>query len=122
MEIVSWVLVPREAPKKGKKGMYNAAKTTFSPAGAFEQDDVVIWEWLTEAAGSTFTRTNDVKLNYEMGLPGMSETNQIYDFPGPGTVYDSPWEEGYARHFYGYWCEMMQRNSSVSSIVERRQE
>jgi phenylpropionate dioxygenase-like ring-hydroxylating dioxygenase large terminal subunit len=108
MEIVSWVLVPTAAPEADKKRMYDAAKTTFSPAGAFEHDDVAIWEWLTEAAGTTFARTADTHLNYEMGMEGMSDTRRVDDeFPGPGMVNDSPWEEGYGRHMYSHWCDLM---------------
>lgn len=46
-------------------------------------------------------------LNYEMGLPGVSEAEVLTDWPGPGVVFNSRLEEGVLRTFFRSWLRWM---------------
>ena len=103
MEAWSWVLVPRSAPAEYKKRAYRAAVASFSPSGNFEQDDSIAWAGVSRAARGHFAKQQNIMLNYQMGLAGMSEAKVIADWPGPGIVYDSNLEEGVQRTFWRHW-------------------
>lgn len=103
MEARSWVLVPKEASPEYKSLAYKTAVATFSPSGSFEQDDSTAWAGISRAAGSMFARSSGQLLNFQMGLPGMSEANVMQTWPGPGIAYDTNLEEGVQRTFYRHW-------------------
>ena len=88
MEAWSWVLVPRSAPAEYKERAYRAAVASFSPSGNFEQDDSIAWAGVSRAARGQFAKQQNIMLNYQMGLAGMSEAKVMADWPGPGIVYD----------------------------------
>ena len=103
MEAWSWVLVPRSASAEYKERAYRAAVASFSPSGNFEQDDSIAWAGVSRAAKGQFAKQQNIMLNYQMGLAGMSEAKIIADWPGPGIVYDSNLEEGVQRTFWRHW-------------------
>lgn len=108
MEIWSWILVPREASEEYKKRAYQAAMSTFSPSGHFEQDDSEVWSGIVKSAGSVFVRTRGVRFNYQMGMPGMSDgIKPMSDWPGPGDAWPSNAGESGLRSFHGRWLEQM---------------
>lgn len=109
MEAWSWVLVPKEATPAYRERAYRVAVASFSPSGAFEQDDSVVWGSVARAARSHFAAKARLTLNYQMGLNGMSDARQIPDWPGPGTAYDSNLEEGVQRTFLRHWLREMRR-------------
>ncbi len=88
MEAWSWVLVPKSAPAAYKERAYRAAVASFSPSGNFEQDDSIAWGGVSRAAKGVFAKRQNIMLNYQMGLPGMSDAKIIADWPGPGIAYD----------------------------------
>jgi phenylpropionate dioxygenase-like ring-hydroxylating dioxygenase large terminal subunit len=106
-EVIRWILVPKEAPIEYKERSATVSAATFGPAGYFEQDDMIVWGGIARAGQSTYARSRDALLNYEMGLPGMSEATIIPDWPGPGVVYNSRLEEGVMRTFYRTWLRWM---------------
>jgi PAH dioxygenase large subunit len=103
MEAWSWVLVPKNAPQAYKDRAYRAAVASFSPSGNFEQDDSIAWGGVSRAAKGVLAKRANIMLNYQMGLPGMSEAKVIADWPGPGIAYDSNLEEGVQRTFWRHW-------------------
>ena len=107
IEAWSWVLVPKEASAEYKARAYKVAVATFSPSGNFEQDDSIIWSGVARSAASVFARSADLRLNYQMGMPDMSECNVMSDWPGPGVVYDTNLEEGVQRTFFQHWYKAM---------------
>jgi phenylpropionate dioxygenase-like ring-hydroxylating dioxygenase large terminal subunit len=107
MEAWSWVLVPRGAPAEYKERAYRAAVASFSPSENFEQDDSIAWAGVSRAARGQFAKQQNIMLNYQMGLAGMSEAKIIADWPGPGIVYDSNLEEGVQRTFWRHWSRAM---------------
>ncbi len=103
MEAWSWVLVPKNAPAAYKERAYRAAVASFSPSGNFEQDDSIAWGGVSRAAKGVLAKRANIMLNYQMGLPGMSDARVIADWPGPGIAYDSNLEEGVQRTFWRHW-------------------
>lgn len=109
MEAWSWVLVPKGASAEYKARAYKVAVASFSPSGNFEQDDGVTWGGVARAAKGRFAKRSGMALNYQMGMPGISDANVITDWPGPGVVYDTNLEEGVQRTFFLHWCKAMLR-------------
>ncbi len=107
MEAWSWVLVPRSAPASYKERAYRAAVASFSPSGNFEQDDSIAWGGVSRAAKGVFAKRQNIMLNYQMGLDGMSDAKIMTDWPGPGIAYDSNLEEGVQRTFWRHWSRAM---------------
>lgn len=107
MEVWSWVLSPREATAEYRELAYRAGMATFSPSGNFEQDDTVIWSGISDTASSLFVRTRDVRLNYQMGMKGMSDGEPMTDWPGPGVAWPSNAGESGLRSFHRRWVEQM---------------
>ncbi len=109
MEAWSWVLAPTEASAAYKARAYKVAVATFAPGGNFEQDDTIVWGSIARNARSVFAAKAGARLNYQMGLEGMSDARPIPDWPGPGVVYDSNLEEGVQRTFLRHWLREMSR-------------
>lgn len=107
-EIWNWILVPSEASEEFKAEAYDAGISTFSISGNFEVDDFAVWNGIAEAAGSTFTKRVNPKANYQMGMDGMGDLEDISnEWPGPGTVYNTNFEDGTLRTFYKSWHRAM---------------
>lgn len=107
MEICSWILVPRGAPKEYRRQAYLAGMSTFSPSGNFEQDDIVVWRGIARSAKGLFAQSSGRKLNYQMGMEFMSDARVMADWPGPGTAIDTNLEEGVCRTFHRSWVRKM---------------
>jgi hypothetical protein len=95
------------APARYKDLAYRAAVASFSPSGNFEQDDSIAWGGVSRAARGQFAKQQNITLNYQMGLEGMSDAKVMADWPGPGIVYDSNLEEGVQRTFWRHWSRAM---------------
>lgn len=107
-EIWNWILVPQAASESFKDRAYDAGISTFSVSGNFEVDDFAVWDGIAEAAGSTFTKLNDLQANYQMNMGEMGDAKDISaEWPGPGTVIDSNFEDGTQRSFYDSWHKAM---------------
>ncbi|HEY8691366.1 MAG TPA: Rieske 2Fe-2S domain-containing protein [Chloroflexota bacterium] len=107
MEVWNWVLAPKEASAEYKDRAYRAGMGTFSPSGNFEQDDVTVWSGISRSAGSVFTALQDVRLNYQMGMPGMSTVEPLADWAGPGVAWPSNAGESGLRTFHRRWIGQM---------------
>lgn len=107
-EIWNWILVPTTASDEFKEQAYDAGISTFSISGNFEVDDFAVWNGIAEAAGSTFTKRTNPKSNYQMGLGDMGDFEDISgEWPGPGTIYETNFEDGTMRTFYDSWYKSM---------------
>ena len=106
-EVLRWVLVPKGASDEYKKRSFVVSTSSFGPAGYFEQDDMIVWAGAAQAAASTYASSDMLSLNYEMGLPGVSDAKVMPDWPGPCVVYDSRLEEGVLRTFFRSWLRWM---------------
>lgn len=109
IEVWSWILVPKIASQEFKQQAYMEGAATFSTSGLFEQDDAVPWPAISRTARAAFARKSQMKLNYQMGLEGISVAELDKDFPGPGVVYNSRYEEGVQRSFLKRWATEIAR-------------
>ncbi|WP_344030370.1 aromatic ring-hydroxylating oxygenase subunit alpha [Pseudonocardia kongjuensis] len=107
MEVWSWLLAPREASPEFKERMYRAGMASFSPSGAFEQDDAIVWSGVARTGGSVAAELQGIRFNYQMGMPGMGDAEPIEDWPGPGVAWPSNSGESGLRTFHRRWYEQM---------------
>ncbi len=110
MELWNWFLVPKGADDEFRQKAHDVAMGTFSPAGTWEQDDMAVWDGVSEAAGTVFAKENEITTNYLMGMDGMSQTEEYEEFPGPGHVYTNYYQEGYGRSLHKRWLHEIQNN------------
>ena len=104
IEIWSACFVDRAASPEVKETLRLAAVRSFSPAGAFEQDDMDNWQECTQTGRGVVSRR--VPLNTQMGLghEGFSEDLMAW-------ASDSAMSESNHRAFYGRWARLMAANS-----------
>lgn len=113
MEIISWCLVWKDVSDEFKELSHRVLMSTFSPSGIFEQDDVIPWRSITQAAGGAFARLLNPKLNYMQGFNGIGTSKPVPGWVGPGEAYSPRFEEGNQREFYKKWI------ADMSKMVER---
>jgi hypothetical protein len=101
IEVLSWGLVEKAAPKEWKERSAQHYVLTFGPSGIFDQDDSETWMDITRNCSAPVGRR--VEFFYLQGLG----RKQATDFPGPGEVYASKYNESNARHFYRRWLQLM---------------
>ena len=107
-QVWNWILVPRGASKAFKERAYDTGIATFSVSGSFEVDDFAVWDGIAEAAGSTHVKKHQSSSNFQMGVGEMGEATNISDeWPGPGEVYDTNFEDGTMQTFYQSWYRAM---------------
>lgn len=107
-QIWNWILVPQRASKAFKQRAYDTGIGTFSVAGNFEVDDFAVWDGIAEAAGSTFAKQSGKQSNFQMGVGEMSDAKDISEeWPGPGKVVDTNFEDGTMQTFYRSWYRAM---------------
>jgi hypothetical protein len=75
--------------------------------GAFEMDDTEPWITIGRTGRSVAAEALDFKLNYQMGLPGIGISHPVKDWPGPGHVYWTRYEEGVQRNMLRFYHAMM---------------
>lgn len=106
-EIWNWILAPKQASDAYKQRAYEVGMSSFSPSGSFEQDDVAVWRGIARSARTVFAELNNIKLNYQMGLGSMGDTESLRDWPGPGKAVPSNAGEGGLRTFHRSWLTQM---------------
>ncbi|MCL6561763.1 MAG: aromatic ring-hydroxylating dioxygenase subunit alpha [Firmicutes bacterium] len=103
-EVLSWCLVPRQAPDSFKALSVQAYRLSFGPSGMVEQDDVAVWEGIGRAAADP--AGDGLSLSLEMApkppLPGGG--------PGqpPGEISQGLINEDNARTFLQTWWRCLQ--------------
>lgn len=106
MELWTWILAPKEASDELKERVQEAGVFWNGPAGNGEQDDVPMWEGITQNANGLMAQKEDFTLNYEMGTEGMSKIETDDNYEGPGTVINTLTEKQH-RVFLKNWTEFM---------------
>ena len=99
MEVWSWTLLDRSMPPEVKEAQRLYNLRTFGPSGIFEQDDGENWSEV-QAISHGFI-TNNVPLNYQMGL-GSEREDGVY----PGRTSEL-YSDAAGRSFYARWAELM---------------
>jgi phenylpropionate dioxygenase-like ring-hydroxylating dioxygenase large terminal subunit len=100
--IYSWCLVEKDAPDWWKDVTRRAYILSFGPSGMFEQDDSENWTDITRNSRSG-PLARSIVFPYVQGM----EKKRIEGFVGPGEVYESKFSEANARHFYGWWRDLL---------------
>jgi nitrite reductase/ring-hydroxylating ferredoxin subunit len=104
-----WYLAWKGIPDELKERSYRAGIGTVSSSGIFEQDDIDPWQSIARTGRSDFARRIELKLNYQMGLPGIGTARPATDWAGPGLAYWPRYEEGIQRALFRRWLEFMTR-------------
>lgn len=105
-ELWNWPLVWNSAPPEFNEASYDASIFNFGPAGVFEQDDTVVWRGGPMVGRSPFAR-KDMKLNFQLGMDGMSEYETMPDWIGPGEASTTIYGERNQRRWWQRWCEAL---------------
>jgi nitrite reductase/ring-hydroxylating ferredoxin subunit len=107
IEVWNWFCAYRNMSQTQKARLYRAALGSFSIGGNFEQDDTEPWSSIQQTGRSAAAEILELKLNYQMGLPGIGIAKRVHDWPGPGVVYSPRYEEGVQRNLYRFYGDMM---------------
>lgn len=99
MEVWTWTILDRSMPDDVKEAQRLYNLRTFGPSGIFEQDDGENWSEC-QAISHGFI-TNQVSLNYQMGL-GSEREDGVY----PGKTSEL-YSDAAGRAFYARWRELM---------------
>ncbi|MFE2062958.1 Rieske 2Fe-2S domain-containing protein [Streptomyces sp. NPDC059467] len=105
-ELWNWPMVWNSAPREFNQASYEGSVFGFSPSGVFEQDDTVVWRGGPMAGRSAFAR-QDMKLNFQMGLDGMSDYQTRPDWMGPGEASTSVYGERNQLRWWQRWSEAL---------------
>ncbi len=103
MQMLSWCLVPADAPASYKEEAYRAYTLAFGHAGMFEQDDFDNWSRVTRMSGSSLCR--DLNFPYLMGLG----QEPLTDFPGPGVAVQPYMTETNFRNLWQTWLDYLEK-------------
>lgn len=109
VEAWNWFATYKNMTDEQKERVYRAGLGTFSMGGVFEMDDTEPMGSIVRSGRSVAVDRLGFKLNYQMGMPGKGIAKQVpsEQWPGPGVVYDSRFEEGVMRNMYRFYVDMM---------------
>lgn len=105
-ELWNWPLLWNAAPDDFNETAYKACLLSFSPSGLFEQDDSAIWSGATPVGRSVFAQ-QDMKLNFQLGMDGMSDCEPVPDWNAPGVATTTAYGEENQRHWYQRWHDQL---------------
>jgi phenylpropionate dioxygenase-like ring-hydroxylating dioxygenase large terminal subunit len=103
MENWNWTLGWNSAPEQFNEDAYVAGLSMHGPAGILEQDDPVAWAGAPIAGKSVFARKSGMRLNFQLGLDGMSDYGEDPQWRFPGRATTSALGEAPQRAFYRRW-------------------
>ena len=106
MEVLSWVLVEREASPEYKARMLKNGSHNFGVSGVFEQDDVELWEAATAASDNTVAR----QFPYSFHTAAPYREKPLADYKGPGRAYQPSASEVIQFEFMRHWNGLMTSN------------
>ncbi len=109
IEIWNYFIGYKNMTPEQKDRTYRAGLGTFSLGGAFEMDDTEPWLTVAKNGSSVAAELLDFDLNYQMGMPGVGIATEVDpdDWPGPGKVFWTRYEEGVQRNMYSFYADMM---------------
>jgi nitrite reductase/ring-hydroxylating ferredoxin subunit len=103
MQMISWCLVPVDAPAEAKDAAYRAYTLAFGQAGTFEQDDFENWTCATRMAGEPLAQA--CSFPYTMGMGSEPD----HSFGGPGVAVRPYVNDTSFRAMWGHWLDMLER-------------
>lgn len=111
-ETTSWWLVPREfAEDEDFLEDSHRGWESLSPGGAFESDDLSIWEGISDSSGAVTHELRGTSGNMQQGTAGMSDDVEVVDDPlhGPADVTTKGlyFDERNSRTILGAWHDAM---------------
>lgn len=121
MVLWAWAMCPKGVSEEFRRETYRASIGTFSAGGTFEQDDSDPWISIAHAAGSTFARKVEMKLDYRMGLHGAASSRPAPDYPAPGVAFFPGLEEGVQRGFHRRWLQYLRAESYPPMMTPEEQ-
>lgn len=121
MVLWAWAMCPKGIPEDLRRETYRTSMGTFSAGGTFEQDDSDPWISIARAAGSTYARKVNMKIDYRMGLRGTASSRRAVDYPGPGLAFFPGLEEGVQRGFHRRWLQYMRSESYPPRMTAEQQ-
>jgi phenylpropionate dioxygenase-like ring-hydroxylating dioxygenase large terminal subunit len=121
-ETTSWWLIPRELAdddeflEESHRGW-----ESLSPGGAFESDDMTIWEGISDSSGAVTHELRETEGNMQQGLGAMTDEVETLDdsLHGPGEVTTKGlyFDERNSRTLLGTWHEMMRTDGNREGEV-----
>lgn len=114
VEVWNWFIGYKNMTPEQKERVYKAGLGTFSMGGSFEMDDTEPMMSIVRNGRSVAVDRLGFKLNYQMGMNGVGIAEQVPqgEWPGPGVVYKSRFEEGVMRNMYRYYTALMHDNGT----------
>lgn len=117
-ETTSWWLVPREfATDEDFLEDSHRGWESLSPGGAFESDDLTIWEGISDSSGAVTHELRDTRGNMQQGMGAMSDEVEAVEDPlhGPGAVTSKGlyFDERNSRTVLRSWYEMMREEGAT---------
>jgi phenylpropionate dioxygenase-like ring-hydroxylating dioxygenase large terminal subunit len=103
MEILSWVLVEREASPEYKEHVLKAGSHNFGMAGVFDQDDMELWALATLASNNPVAQR--YPYSFHAALPVLDKP--IADYKGPCRAYQPIQSEIAQFEFMRHWERLM---------------
>jgi hypothetical protein len=122
-ETTSWWLVPREfADDDSFMTDSHRGWESLSPGGAFESDDLTIWEGIADSSGAVTHELRDTRGNMQQGLGAMTDEVETVDDPlhGPAEVTTKGlyFDERNSRTILRSWYEMMREGATDDPDAE----
>jgi phenylpropionate dioxygenase-like ring-hydroxylating dioxygenase large terminal subunit len=111
-ETTSWWLIPKElADDESFVSESHRGWESLSPGGAFESDDLTVWEGISDSGKSVTLEMRGIEGNMQQGMGGMTDEVDIVEDPthGPAEVTTKGlyFDERNSRTLLETWYEMM---------------
>jgi phenylpropionate dioxygenase-like ring-hydroxylating dioxygenase large terminal subunit len=118
-ETTSWWLIPKElADDESFLKDSHRGWESLSPGGAFESDDLTIWEGISESSGAVTHELRDTRGNMQQGIGAMTDEVEPIDDPlhGPAEVTSKGlyFDERNSRTMLRSWYELMREDGEGS--------
>jgi len=109
VEVWNWFCCYKNVTATERERAYKAGLGTFSMGGSFEMDDAEPWITIGRTGRSVAAEATGFKLNYQMGMEGIGISRPVDpdEWPGPGIVRWSRYEEGVQRNLFRFYERMM---------------
>jgi len=108
MEVMSWVLVARDAPEEVKEERIQSTTWAFSASGYAEGDDAEVWAQVQRSIKGPMGR--EQRFTYLSTTPhSVKDWRDGQDFPGPGEVHLGFTTEDNQWNWWLRWFECMNR-------------
>ena len=126
-ETTSWWLVPKEfTDDESFLSDSHRGWESLSPGGAFESDDLTIWEGISNSSGAVTHELRNTRGNMQQGMGAMTDEVDTIDDPlhGPADVTSKGlyFDERNSRTILQSWYEMMSDDPKIDNDPEMEAE